>query len=104
MAIEKIMIEVAYAEPQKQSIIKMAVSEGCTVEAAIHQSGVLIIFPQIDLVNQKVGIFSKACQLSDVVCAGDRIEIYRALTIDPKEARRAKEKVREFKQGKNKSV
>ena len=104
MAVEKILIEVAYAEPQQQSIIKVAVSEGCTVEAAIHQSGMLVIFPHIDLVKQKVGIFSKGCQLTDAVRAGDRIEIYRPLTIDPKEARRAKEKQREFKQGKNKNV
>lgn len=93
MAHEKIIIEVAYATPEKQSIIKIAVSAGCTVQTAINQSGILTIFPEIDLTQQKVGIFSKACALTDVVRKGDRIEIYRPLTIEPKEARRAKAKL-----------
>lgn len=90
----KVMVEVAYAEPTLQRIISVEVIPGSTVEAAILQSGILSLFPQIDLTKQKVGIFSKACKLTDLVKEGDRIEIYRPLTIDPKEARRAKAKKR----------
>ena len=54
----------------------------------IDRSGILDIFPEIDLGKQKVGIFSQARGLMDIVKEGDRIEIYRLLVIDPKEARR----------------
>jgi putative ubiquitin-RnfH superfamily antitoxin RatB of RatAB toxin-antitoxin module len=91
--INQVAIEVAYARVDKQKIIACEVDSGCTVEEAIRQSGILAIFPEIDLERQKVGVFSKARKLSDVVKEGERIEIYRELTIDPKEARRAKAKL-----------
>jgi putative ubiquitin-RnfH superfamily antitoxin RatB of RatAB toxin-antitoxin module len=83
-----IKIEVAYALPDKQKIFTFTVPEGTTIENTIYQSGVLTEFPEIDLGNQKVGIFSKRCALTDIVKAGDRIEIYRPLKLDPKEKRR----------------
>ena len=86
----KINVEVAYARVSEQKIIALQVEEGSTVLSVIQQSGVLALFPEIDLRKQKVGVFSKARDLSDVVKAGERVEIYRGLTIDPKEARRAK--------------
>lgn len=92
MAISKIDIEVAYASPSRQLIIPLAVEAGCTIEAAIIASGILTQFPEIDLKSQKVGVFSKPRKLTDEIFAGERIEIYRPLTIDPKEARRAKAK------------
>lgn len=89
MAIEKkIDVEVAYAAISQQKIIPVCVSIGSTIEQVIQQSGILILFPEIDLAKQKVGVFSKQKQLTDVVHEGDRVEIYRPLTIDPKEARR----------------
>ena len=87
-----IAVEVAYARPDRQKIIALEVAEGCSILDVIEQSGVLGLFPEIDLEKQKVGVFSKARVLSDVVKAGERIEIYRELTIDPKEARRVKAK------------
>lgn len=87
-----ITIEVAYALPDEQRILTLQVEEGCTIETAIDRSGILEIFPEIDLMKQKVGIFSKLKKLSDHVQDGDRIEIYRALLIDPKEARRNRAK------------
>ncbi|RDI48050.1 RnfH family protein [Aquicella lusitana] len=87
-----IKIEVAYALPDQQRILALEVEAGCTIEEAIHRSGMLALFPEIDLTQQKVGIFSKARRLSDGVKEGDRIEIYRPLTIDPKQARRLKAK------------
>jgi len=64
------------------------VTEGSTIETAIERSGVLDIFPEIDLMKQSVGIFGRKKKLSDTVSEGDRVEIYRPLEIDPKEARR----------------
>lgn len=86
--VKEIKIEVAYATPDNQQIFTVYVMPGSTIETAIDRSGVLDVFPEIDLMQQKVGIFSKQKKLSDTVSEGDRIEIYRPLTIDPKEARR----------------
>lgn len=90
----KLNIEVAYATPAQQRIIALQVDVGCTVEFAIQCSGILKLFPEIDLTKQKVGIFSKQTKLTDLVQEGDRIEIYRPLIIDPKEARRKREKAK----------
>ena len=89
---EKFVIEVAYAAESVQKIVTLEVEQGTTIERAIERSGILEIFPDIDLFTQKVGVFSKARSLNDLVKSGDRIEIYRPLTIDPKEARRRRVK------------
>ena len=86
-ATNMIAIEVAYAKVDKQKIIACEVEAGSTIEQAIQQSGILVIFSEIDLQKQKVGVFGKGRELLDRVKAGERIEIYRELTIDPKEAR-----------------
>ena len=83
-------IEVAYAKPEEQLILTLQVSAGATLEEAIRQSGILQRFPEIDLETQAVGVFSQPRELSDLVREGDRIEIYRPLLMDPKEARRLK--------------
>jgi putative ubiquitin-RnfH superfamily antitoxin RatB of RatAB toxin-antitoxin module len=83
-------IEVAYALPDRQWLLKVEVEPGTTIESAITQSGIRELVPGIKI--QNVGVFGKRRLLSDVVVEGDRIEIYRPLLIDPKEARRAKAK------------
>jgi putative ubiquitin-RnfH superfamily antitoxin RatB of RatAB toxin-antitoxin module len=88
----KINVEVAYASPTTQKILSVEVEEGSTIESAIDRSGILELFPEIDLGKQKVGIFSKLKSLDEKVKAGDRIEIYRPLTLDPKDARRKRAK------------
>lgn len=82
-----IQIEVAFASDQNQLIIPLSVSATCCIEEAIQHSGLLIHFPEIDLTKNKVGIFGKLRPLNTLVQAGDRIEIYRMLTIDPKKNR-----------------
>lgn len=89
---KQILVEVVYARPDEQRIIPVWVEEGSTIETVIDRSGILLIFPEIDLNQQQVGIFSRRKELSDVVSEGDRIEIYRPLLIDPKEARRKRGK------------
>lgn len=85
-------IEVCYAGADRQQIMALEVAEGSTLEAAIVASTILTLFPEINLSKQKIGIFSKARHLDDIVEEGDRIEIYRPLVMDPKEIRRAKAK------------
>lgn len=84
---KKIKVEVAYATPEQQKIFVLEVEQGVSIETVIDRSGVLEEFPDIDLMTQKVGVFGKLRKLTDEVCEGDRVEIYRGLLIDPKEAR-----------------
>lgn len=83
-----INIEVAHATPERQLILKLHLEEGVTAEQAILKSGIMNEFPNIDLAENKIGIFSKPCQLDTVLRNGDRVEIYRPLIADPKEVRR----------------
>lgn len=83
-----INIEIAYALPNRYFLKKIKVEEGTMIQAAIFQSGILQQFTDIDLRENKVGIFSRPVKLTDVVSEGDRIEIYRPLLADPKEIRR----------------
>lgn len=95
MAMTKLVnIEIAYGTKIKQVIIPLAIACGSTIAEAIQVSGILRQFPEIDLRQNEVGIFSRKRHLSDPVSHGDRIEIYRPLTLDPKEARRIKAKAR----------
>lgn len=81
-------VEVAYATPARQEVIEASVRPGATVEQVIRASGMLARFPEIDLTRQRVGIFGEIARLEDAVHNGDRVEIYRPLLADPKEARR----------------
>ncbi|WP_353570832.1 RnfH family protein [Candidatus Albibeggiatoa sp. nov. BB20] len=83
-----IHIEVAYARPEEQVIIPVEMEEGATAEQAIQQSKIHQRFTEINLLKQKIGIFSKACKLDTVLRDGDRIEIYRPLIADPKAVRK----------------
>ena len=87
-----IAIEVAFAKENRQEIMTLQVEKNCTIETAIDRSGILERFPEINLMEQKVGIFSQLKKLTTIVKAGDRIEIYRQLQLDPKEARRQRAK------------
>lgn len=84
----KLRVEVCYALPEEQTLLELMVDKDATVEAVIHQSGVMELHPEIDLSKNKVGIFSKLTTLDATLHDGDRIEIYRPLLIDPKEVRK----------------
>jgi putative ubiquitin-RnfH superfamily antitoxin RatB of RatAB toxin-antitoxin module len=85
---DKIIVEVAYATGEVQALVTLKMPAGTTVEEAIKASGLLIHFPEIDLSANPVGIFGKVCRLDQEIRTADRIEIYRPLRHDPKEARR----------------
>lgn len=84
----KIQIEVVYGLAHKQKLLLLHVSAGVSVEQAIIESGMLTLFSEIDLKENKVGIWNKAVKLSQTVQDLDRIEIYRPLIADPKEVRK----------------
>lgn len=89
-------IEVVYALPQEQILLKLQVPPDTTVAEAIRLSGILQTCPEIDLGRNKFGIFGKLTQADTVLRDRDRIEIYRPLRADPKEVRRKR-----AEQGKN---
>ncbi len=90
-----IVVEVAYALPEKQKIIELTVPCGTTALEAVKLSGIQCEFPEIDIESAKMGIFGQALGTKGLKKAhehelqeGDRVEIYRPLKSDPKEARR----------------
>lgn len=84
-----IKVEVAFATPEKQLIVALDVPTGTTVAEAVRQSGIEREFPDVDIAAAPLGIFGRklAEPASTVLNAGDRVEIYRPLLIDPKQAR-----------------
>lgn len=82
------IVEVAYAKPDEQVIIPVVAQAGMTAAVAIATSGILIRFPEIDLAQNKIGIFGKLVKPDTVLRDKDRVEIYRKLIADPKEVRR----------------
>jgi len=90
-----ITVEVAYARPDKQKIIELLVEPGTTAFQAAERSGIVKVFPEINLEEAKMGLFGQALGTKGLkppkeheLQPGDRVEIYRPLIADPKEARR----------------
>lgn len=76
-------VSVTYALPDRQCWLDVEVSEHATVREAIEASGIVRVFPTLDLTTQKVGIFGKPVSLEARLEAGQRVEIYRPITADP---------------------
>ncbi|MCW8845482.1 MAG: RnfH family protein [Gammaproteobacteria bacterium] len=87
-SISGMTVEVAYALPEKQTLLSLQVPVNTTVMQAIESSGILALHPEIDLARQKLGIFGRLAKPSEALLPGDRVEIYRPLKADPKEVRR----------------
>ena len=81
-------IGVCYAEVDRQLWMRIEVPDSSTIEDTITLSGVLKLYPEINLDNQKVGIFGKIAALDTPVKEGDRVEIYRQITVDPQTVQR----------------
>ena len=85
---ETICVEVVYALSGRQAVFSVELPVGASLIRAVECSGVLREFPEIDWNRNKVGIFSRLARLDSLLCDRDRVEIYRPLLADPKEARR----------------
>ncbi|RZM76417.1 RnfH family protein [Pseudoalteromonas rubra] len=91
-----IQVEVVFALPEKATTLSVDVAEGTSVEQVVLQSGILERCPEIDPTNLSLGVWNRTVKLNHVVRAGDRVEVYRPLIADPKEARRRRaEKAKE---------
>lgn len=78
-------ISVAYVDPSNTFWQTLEVDEGCNLLTAINQSEILKKVPTIDLEKQKVGVFGKVVKLDTQLKEGDRVEIYRPITITPED-------------------
>jgi putative ubiquitin-RnfH superfamily antitoxin RatB of RatAB toxin-antitoxin module len=85
-------VEVVYARPDTQVLVKVTVPPGATLLDAVRQSGLLQRFPELELEPLDAGIFSKPAVPDAVLRPGDRVEIYRPLLANPKEMRRRRAK------------
>lgn len=90
MVEEGITVEVAYALPDEQRIVRIAVPVGTTMLEAARLSRIAEQFPGLDIDNSPMGIFGKAvaAPAQRVLADGERVEIYRPLIADPKEVRK----------------
>ncbi|KAF1036844.1 MAG: Protein RnfH [Herbaspirillum frisingense] len=86
--VARLQVQICYAAPGLQVLKDVEVAQGCTIQQAIMESGLLREQPGIDLSVCKVGVFGKLKTLETPLRQRDRIEIYRPLIADPKESRR----------------
>lgn len=89
---DKLDVEVAYALPEVQWVLAVALEPPATVRDAIEASGILALAPEIQLGETPVGVFGEKVPWDQTLSEGDRVELYRPLLLDPKERRRNKAK------------
>jgi len=91
MAPAEVRIELAYSPaPRQVALLSMTVAPGTSVLQALRASPWLSQFPEIDLQSVTVGVWGRRVPLSHGLREGDRVEVYRGLKVDPKEARRVR--------------
>lgn len=95
----ELRVTVVYCAPGCEDLTEVTLADGATVADAIGASGVLARRPEVAAGSPEVGIWGRSCALTQVVQDGDRVELYRPLTVDPKEARRVRAEVRRRRSG-----
>lgn len=88
--VKTIAVEVAYALPDEQVLLKVELPVGATALEAAQRSGIAKKFENVDLDDATFGIFGHIVAARQVLRDGDRVEIYRPLLADPKEVRKAR--------------
>jgi putative ubiquitin-RnfH superfamily antitoxin RatB of RatAB toxin-antitoxin module len=81
-------VEVVYALRERQQVSRVRHAHGMTAIQAVEASGLLKVFPELAGSRLDLGVYGRVVQETQVLCPGDRVEIYRRLTADPREARR----------------
>lgn len=85
----RLSIQVAYApQPREVDLVSLQVPDGCTVEQALRASGLLERHGLAIDASSSVGVWARLKPLDHILREGDRVEVYRPLKVDPKEARR----------------
>ena len=83
-----IQVEIVFATTDEQLLCMLTVPADATITDVIEISALAEHFPEHDLDAMRVGVWGHPADRSQTVSDGDRIEIYRPLEIDPREARR----------------
>ncbi len=86
-------VEVCHADAHGAIRIALELPAGATVDDALAASDVFARLG-LDPSTLSFGVFGRRAALTDVLADGDRVEIYRPLTVDPKDARRRRAEVR----------
>jgi uncharacterized protein len=89
-----VIVTIVYARPDVRHVLQVELGPGATIEQAIEASGLLSLEPELRSGALDVGVWNRVVRLDSLVSDGDRIEVYRPLTVDPKEARRIRADVR----------
>jgi len=84
----QLRVEVVYALPERQSLVVVSLPPPATARQAVVASGLLQRHPDIELDEATLGVFGTVVVHDHALRDGDRVEIYRPLKIDPREARR----------------
>lgn len=88
--VDVISIEVAYALPTVQALFSLRLPSGTTAMEAAQLSGIASCYDDVDLENATLGVFGQIVAHGRILRDGDRVEIYRPLTADPKAVRKAR--------------
>jgi hypothetical protein len=81
-------VEVVYALPDRQRVVRVPLAEGMTAEQAVQASAILAEFPELAAKERILGIYGRRVEGTQRLRDGDRVEIYRPLRFDPRDARR----------------
>jgi len=79
---------VVYARPDQQWVVPVELPAGATLGEAVERSGLLRLCPELAGAALELGVFHRRCAPQAALRDGDRVEIYRPLQIDAKQARR----------------
>jgi putative ubiquitin-RnfH superfamily antitoxin RatB of RatAB toxin-antitoxin module len=85
---DALSVEVVYARPERQSVVRVPLADGMTALDAVRASGLLEANPGLGEGGLEIGIYGRVVGHGQALRAGDRVEIYRQLKVDPREARR----------------
>lgn len=85
---DQLSVEIAFATPERQCLVTLQVEAGTSVADAIDLAGIAAKFAAENLADLAVGIWGREVTRDYLLKHGDRIEIYRTLLIEPREARR----------------
>lgn len=86
---ESLQVEVVFALPERQELVTVTLESGASVQEAIEKSSIAGRFPECTLDQCRVGIWGRIVDRDERVRQGDRVEIYRQLLVDPRDARRS---------------
>jgi hypothetical protein len=88
VTVDRIAIEVACAERERQTVLRLEVPANCTAGQALELSGIFALHPGLDPAGCGVGIFGREVARDHPLAAGDRVELLRQLPEDPRQRRR----------------